>query len=155
MVRQKFLNSREIKKIREQVIKQFNYFPEGDYAFVENDKGRLFIITKNIAKIEINNLRIDKYGLYFAENKPNNIRLSKEGAQLLVRMGKKEVSNVIEINETEVESYFKGEDLKKDLGKESKLIILKHKKDILGCAKYKEGIILNFLPKIHRGTVIV
>ena len=155
MKRINFLNSREVKKIREQLIKQFNYFPEGEYAYIQNDKGRLSIVNKDVARIELNNLRIDKMGLYFAENKPNNLRLSKEGAQLLVRLGGKKVTNIIEIDKNEVKSYFKGNDLDKDLGEDNKLVILRHDDNILGCAKYKEGKILNFLSKIHRGTVIV
>ena len=94
-------------------------------------------------------------GLYLGEVKPNQIRLSKEGAQLIVRLGGNKVTNIVEINEEEVKEYFQGNDLIKDLGEKNRLIILKHKKEILGCASYKEGKILNFLPKIHRGTVIV
>ncbi|MBT3836634.1 hypothetical protein HOD05_00280 [Candidatus Woesearchaeota archaeon] len=155
MKRLNFLNTREVKKIREQVIVDFGFFPKGDYAFLKSDKDRLFIVNKDVAKLELKNLRIDRMGLYLGEVKPNQIRLSKEGAQLIVRLGGNKVTNIVEINEEEVKEYFQGNDLIKDLGEKNRLIILKHKKEILGCASYKEGKILNFLPKIHRGTVIV
>ncbi|NQV91802.1 hypothetical protein HQ489_04990 [Candidatus Woesearchaeota archaeon] len=150
-----FLNTRDVKKIREQVVHDFGFFPEGDYAFLQTDRDRLFIVNKDVAKLELKNLRIDRMGLYFGEVKPNQIRLSKEGAQLLVRLGDKKVTNIIEIDEEEVKFYFQGNDLIKDLGEDNRLIILKHNKEIIGCASYKEGKVLNFLPKIHRGTVIV
>ena len=81
MKRLNFLNTREVKKIREQVIVDFGFFPKGDYAFLKSDKDRLFIVNKDVAKLELKNLRIDRMGLYLGEVKPNQIRLSKEGAQ--------------------------------------------------------------------------
>ena len=48
-----------------------------------------------------------------------------------------------------------GLDLEKNIGPEDKPIIISYKNNILGCAQYKEGKILNFLPKIHRGEVIL
>ena len=103
-------------------------------------------------------MRIDKIGLYFAEIKHNQARLSKEGAQFLAKKAnveKKELKNVVILNDKELKDYFQGLDLDKDLGSESKFVLLKYKQDIFGCAKYKEKRILNFLPKIHRGETII
>lgn len=152
------LNTREIKKLRQLLDKDFNYSLTGDYVYLRNEKNRIFIINKDISRINLDNLKVDRFGLYFAEMKDNHIRLSKEGAQLLVREArenKKEVKNIMELSKEEVKEYFQGIDLEKDLGEESKSIILKFNDNILGFAKYKEGKILNFLPKIHRGEVIV
>ena len=152
------LNTREIKKLREIVKKQFNHFPKEDYAYLMNEKNKVFLINKDIAKIELKNLRIDKMGLYFAEWKNTEARLSKEGAQLLVNDAKRnkiKLENIIVFTKNEVKSYFEGNDLQKDLGEENKFVILEYDENVLGCAKYKEKIIINFLPKIHRGEVIV
>ncbi|MBT3814923.1 hypothetical protein HOE37_00400 [Candidatus Woesearchaeota archaeon] len=152
------LNTRKVKKIKEILIKQFGFFPKHDYAFLQNEKNRIFMVNKDFGRIDLDKLRIDRFGLYFAEHKDNHVRLSKEGAQFLARMAKeekKELENVFELDEPEMRTYFKGQDLIKDLGSEARLILLKYKKDIFGCAKYKEGKILNFLPKIHRGEVIL
>ena len=151
------LNTREIKRIKEILNQNFGYSLKKDYAYLMNEKDRIFIINKDISKINLKNLRIDKIGLYFAEYKNTQVRLSKEGAQLLVKeaeKNKKELKNIIQLTETEIKEYFQGNELKKDLGKESKFILLKYKDDTIGCAKYKENTIINFLPKIHRGEVI-
>lgn len=151
------LNTRDVKKIREQVVQQFGFFVEEDYAFLQNENQRIFIVNKDISKIDLKKLIVDRMGLYFAEIKPNQVRLSKEGAQFLVQRAREAgeiVSNVIDLNEEEVRDYFAGHDLPRELG-ESRLIILTYKNEVLGCAKYKEGKILNYLPKIHRGEVIV
>lgn len=153
-----FLNTREIKRLREAVIGQFGCFPEGNYAFLRNEKEKIFIVGREIAKINLQHLIIERIGLYFAEAKPFQIRLSKEGAQLLAREAKKrkvELRNVIVLNAKEVKEYFQGMDIEKDVGEKAQPVLLEYNQEILGCAKYKEGKILNFLPKYHRGEVIV
>ena len=65
------------------------------------------------------------------------------------------LKNIHRLSAKEVQDYFKGLDLAKELGAESKLIILQHHDNVIGCARYKDGKILNFLPKIHRGEVIL
>lgn len=151
----KILNTREIKKIRELVVSEFGAFLKEDYAYLQNEKGKVFIINKDIAKIELNNLKIDKMGLYFAEVKNKQVRLSKEGAQLLFWQAGKELINIVSLNNKEVKNYFSGQDVEKDLGEDNKLVLLKYNNDSLGCAKYKDKRILNFMPKIHRGEVIL
>lgn len=144
--------------MKEKISGQFGYFPEENYAYLQTEKGKLFLITRDIAKIELQNLKIDRVGLYFAEVKENEIRLSKEGAQLLAeeaRKNKKQLQNVVALTKDEVTFYFTGRDLEKDLGEQNRFVLLEYDNDIFGCAKYKEGKILNFLPKIHRGEVII
>lgn len=152
------LNTREIKKIKENISGQFGYFPEEKYVYLQNDKGKLFLINRDIAKIELQNLKIDRVGLYFAEVKENKIRLSQEGAQLLAeeaQKNKQPLKNVVALTKDEVKFYFTGEDLEKDVGDKNRFVLLEYKQDIFGCAKYKNHKILNFLPKIHRGEVII
>ena len=154
----KFLNNKEIKKIKELFREEFGYFWQEDYAYLMNEDGRLFIINKDIAKIDLKKLRIDRIGLYAAEVKNNQPRLSKEGAQLLVQEAEqqhKTVKNILELTAEEVKDYFRGSDLSRNLGNESKLVLLKYEDNILGCARYKEGKIINFLPKMNRGEVII
>lgn len=144
--------------MKEKITETFGYFPEENYAYLQTEKGKLFLITRDIAKIELQNLKIDRVGLYFAEVKENEVRLSKEGAQLLAeeaQKNKKALKNVITLTKDEVKSYFTGRDLEKDLGAQNRFVLLEYDSDVFGCAKYKEGKILNFLPKIHRGEVII
>lgn len=148
------LNTKEIKKLRELVIDEFGAFLKGDYAYLQNEKGKLFIVNKDISRIELNNLKIDKMGLYFAEIKNGQVRLSKEGAQQLFLENQGKIEKVISLNKKEVEEYFQGIDLPKNLGEESRQVILEYSQNILGCAKYKDKRIINFLPKIHRGEII-
>ncbi|MBT3298039.1 hypothetical protein HN385_03880 [archaeon] len=160
MQKLKILNSKEIKRLKQLLEKQFSHSFQEDYAYLENEnKHKIYIVTKNIANIELEKLRIDRYGIYLGELKWDQFRLSLEASQLLYKDAKEnnvELSNVLELTELELREYFKGMDLEKpELSKESKLVLLKYKDDVFGCAKLKFGTLINFMPKIHRGEVIV
>ena len=155
MQKLKILNTRDVKKIRESMLQSYGAFFVKDYAYLQNEKGKVFLINKDLAKIDIHKLRVDKIGLYMAEVKGNSVRLSKEAAQLLAKENNNKLKNIVEIDKEEMKKYFQGEDLKKDLGDENKFVLLSYLGYIFSCAKYKDGIIINFLPKIHRGEVIL
>ena len=150
-----FLNTRDIKKIRQLFEDTYGSFFTGDYTYLQGKDGRLSLINKDIAQIDLKKLRLDKFGLYVAEIKGNSVRLSKEGAQLLAKEARDKLKNIIELDQREIKAYFHGVDLRKDLGAEARFVLIEYKGDIVGCSKYKEGVILNYLPKIHRGEVIV
>ncbi|MEK6937842.1 MAG: hypothetical protein AABX04_02240 [Nanoarchaeota archaeon] len=152
------LNSKEIRQLKQQIEIQFGYAPQQDYAYLRTEKEKIFLINKDVAKVDWDKLIVDKMGLYFGEDLGEEFRLSKEGAQLLgaeAQKHKVKLKNVIELSKEELKHYFTGADLPKECGQESRLILLRYKEDILGCARYKEGKILNFMPKIHRGEVIL
>ena len=149
------LNTRDIKHIRKLFEDTYGSFFTGDYTYLQGKDGRLSLINKDIAQIDLKKLRVDKFGLYVAEIKGNSVRLSKEGAQLLAKEARDKLKNIIELDQREIKAYFHGVDLRKDLGAEARFVLIEYKGDIVGCSKYKEGVILNYLPKIHRGEVIV
>jgi NOL1/NOP2/fmu family ribosome biogenesis protein len=154
----KVLNTREIKRFKVVLEDTFGYSLKKDYAYLMNDRERVFLINKDLIKVDLDKLVVDRIGLYFAEYKHNLVRLSKEGAQLFVQEAKEngvKLPCLFELDKKETKAYFAGVDLKKDLGEETKTFILIHKNDVLGYAKYKEGKILNYLPKIYRGEVIL
>ena len=155
MGRLNILNSKEIKKIKALMEQQYGYFPSGEYAFLLSEKGKLFLVNKTVSQVNLDNLRIDRMGLYFGELKPGYLRLSKEGAQFLVQKGGKKVGPIVELSDRDVKDYFEGLDLEKKSDLEGRAVILKFENNILGCAQHKDGKILNFLPKSYRGTVIV
>ena len=100
MQKLKILNTREIKAIRELLIKQFGSALHENYAYLQTEKDRLFLVNRDIAQIDLDKLKIDRLGLYFAELRPSQIRLSKEGAQLLVneaRRQKADLKNVLSL----------------------------------------------------------
>ena len=148
----KFLNSKETKEILKLIEEQWGAKLKLDYTFAKNSKNRVFIVNKDINKIDFSKLRINSVGMYFCDLE-NEIRLSIEGSQII---GPKAVKNVVEINEEQTKEWLKGEDLEID-GKSnySGFVIIKHNADFLGTGKYKENKILNYVNKGRRVSVSI
>lgn len=151
------LNSREIKKISNTLIEQFGASFGKEYVYIQNSKGKVFLITQNLTKIDFTALRTDRFGLYVGEIGKTQFRLSLEGSALLASIAQKQkidLKNVVDITKEEMEEYFKGLDITKNVPARN-LVLLRYNNEIFGCAAYKDGVILNFLPKTYRGTVIL
>ena len=146
----KILNSREIKEILKLIEKQWGAKLKPDYAFLQNPKNRVFIINKDISKIDFSKLRTNSIGMYFCEIDKLGIRLSIEGSQII---GKKAEKNIVEINEEQAKQWFKGEDLEIK-GNYSGFVIIKHNNDFLGNGNYKNGKILTYVSKSRRVSAL-
>ena len=142
----KILNKKEIKHVLEMIKKQWGCDFKEDYAFLQNKDGKVFIVNKDIAKIDFKKIRINSVGLYFAEVRNNEIRLSIEGSQI---MGPKAKENIIELNEKEAREWLKGNDMEKE-NDANGFVIIKCDNDYLGTGKARDNKILNFVPKTRR-----
>ena len=103
----RILNSKEKKKIIEQVK---NYFGienlELDYIFLMSDERKVYLVSEDAARVELDMLRVNSLGLYFGAFE-DNFRLSIEGAQLIGRKAKK---NVVELKDDT--KWLEGNDIK-------------------------------------------
>ena len=143
----KILNNKEIKEILKLIEKQWGAKLKLDYGFLKNNKNRIFIINKDISKIDFSKLRLNSVGMYFCEIDSRGIRLSIEGSQII---GPKAAKNIVELDEEETRKWLKGEDLEKNCENCSGFVILKNNKDFLGNGKYTNGKILNYVGKTRR-----
>lgn len=143
----KILNSREIKEIYGMIENQWGAKIKLDYGFLKNNKNRIFIISKDISKIDLSRLRLNSAGMYFCEIDNKGIRLSIEGSQII---GANAAKNIVELDEEDAKKWFKGEDLQKECKNCSGFVILRNKKDFLGTGKYSNGKIMNYVGKTRR-----
>lgn len=143
----KILNSKEIKKLLNNIKNQFNTVELNlNYVFVINSENKIFIINKKIQEIDLNKLKINNIGLYFAKIEEDGIRLTIEGSEIISKFSPQ---NIIDITKEEAKSWFYGNDLSYN-GNLKSYAILKHKEDTLGCGKIKNNRILNFIDKGRR-----
>lgn len=143
----KILNNKEIKEILKLIESQWGAKLKLDYGFLKNNKGRVFLISRDISEIDISKLRLNSVGMYFCEIDNKGIRLSIEGSQIV---GTKAAKNVVELSEEEAKRWLKGEDLEKECKDCNGFVILRHNKDFLGTGKYANGRILNYVGKNRR-----
>lgn len=141
------MKSKEVKELLKQFKEQWGFEGKLDYQFLLSSRDKVWIVNRDITKIDLDKLRISTIGLYIAElTDKGGVRLSIEGSQLI---GPKAKKNVVEINDKEARFWLKGEDLIWDEPFDG-FGLLKHGKDYLGTGKFKEGKILNFVPKTRR-----
>ena len=142
----RILNKKEISRILEKIKEQYGIIKlDFDYGMLRHKEGKIFIVTKEINKIDLSKLRINNLGLYVI-NLNKELRLSIEGSQIFGKYAKK---NIHEINEEEAYSWLNGNDL--ICNKEyNGFVIIKSKDNYLGTGKYKDNKITNFVPKERR-----
>ena len=160
----KVLNSKEVRALADMVKQQWGCGLSGlseSCGFLEGKNGDIFLISRDIERLDLERLRIDSLGLYFGEQKNSELRLSIEGSQLI---GKLATRNVVEIDDSEFKDWIRGNDLEKspddcsgNKGTAAPLstlatgyVIIRHNTDFIGCGRCKEGKILNFVPKARR-----
>lgn len=143
------LNSKLVKELIEKLTEQYGAVPPDfkEHGFIRG-KDNIYIITKDLAKANLEGMRINNLGLYIAEYKleKNQVRLSIEGSQLI---GPVATKNVCKIDKEQRAEWMKGQDLE-ITGDFSGHVIIKCGEDYFGTGKYKEGKILNHVPKARR-----
>jgi NOL1/NOP2/fmu family ribosome biogenesis protein len=140
------LSGRDLKPILKIIQDQWGAEMDFPQAWYQSTKNDLFIVSKDIGKVDVRSLRINSVGLYFGEIKKGLLRLSIEGSQLI---GPKATKNIVELDEKELRKWLRGEDLIKQVGAYG-YVIMKSGNDFVGCGRIKEGKILNFVPKARR-----
>ncbi len=141
------LNSAHVKDLLQILQEQYQTGKiKLPYRFYRNNKGRIFIVSPDIEKIDFKKLRINNLGLYFANHSDNSLRLTIEGSQIIGPLATK---NVIEISKEEVTEWMRGEPLNKTIT-QTEFVIIKHENDYLGCGRKSGETIANFLPKSRR-----
>ena len=147
----KILNSREIKEIHKLIEMQWGANIKLGYGFLRNNKNRIFVINKDISKIDTSKLRLNSAGMYFCEDDKSGIRLSIEGSQII---GPKAAKNIVELSFEETKRWLKGENIEKECKDCKGFVILKNNHDFLGSGKYSNGKILNYVSKTRRVNIL-
>ncbi len=144
-----FLKSKEIKELKQRIAKQWGAeLP--DYAFFMTEKNKIYVVSKDIAKLDLSLYRIIQVGMYFGELKNEQLRVTIEGSQVL---GKTATKNVIALSADQMKAWLRGEDLELEADVEG-FALVKQGTDFIGSGKYKDGKLLNFVPKARRLTAI-
>ena len=143
----KAITSKDKKQVLQMIKNQWGADFREELAFFRSEKQKIYVVHKDIAKIDISDARINTVGLYFAEHKNGELRLSIEGSQLIGPIAEK---NVVELSGEETIAWLRGDDLSKE-GNWSGFVIIRHNCDFMGCGKCTaDKRILNFVPKARR-----
>jgi NOL1/NOP2/fmu family ribosome biogenesis protein len=149
------LNSKE-KKIFYSKLKEYFGLPD-DFVFdgilFVSDKNKYYLISDEYKEIASFKMNSSVLGLYVVEiNEYKEIRLSIEGSQIV---GPVATKHLLELSEKQTDDFMRGNDLEiPGIAQEFYVLYTINpttkKKDFFGCAKCKNGILLNFTPKGRR-----
>lgn len=141
----RILNSKEVRHMLGELNDHFGTGFSTDNVFLENNKERIFMLSRDYGRIDDKKLRINNLGVYFCAREKDGFRLSLEGSQLI--NAKKNIYNA---TKEEAGKWIAGEILKIEAADLDGYVIVKYKEDAIGCGKYREGEILNSVPKDRR-----
>ena len=144
MLNLKFLNKKETRQILNKIKDRFGTTFSEDYIFLKNSQDKIFIISRDFAKLDTEHIRLNNIGLYVARIERAGIRLTIEGSQLI-----KPTKNTLKITKQQQSQWLNGQELDIDKNLEGYLIV-KSGKDFIGTGKAREGKLLNFIPKRRR-----
>ncbi|MEM4641055.1 MAG: hypothetical protein QXW65_00850 [Candidatus Pacearchaeota archaeon] len=148
------LSKKQKKKIEELIEK--NYGIKFDsFCLIKSGKEKIRIFTGNLTGKELEALNrlveINNIGLYLCSLKEEELRLSFDAAILFGRKAKK---NVISLDSAQAKDWMQGKKIILNAKEDSKIVLVKYKKDILGVAKILNNELLNFVPKERRTNLI-
>jgi len=140
------LKSKEKKEIQKLLDMQFDPDFKLDYEVFINNKNRIFILNRELSRIDIDELRVNSLGLYFGELNNNALRLSIDASQMVGKTAKK---NILILNDEDILKWMNGEDLELETELDG-FVLVKHKDDFLGCGKIVNKKLYNYVPKERR-----
>lgn len=140
-----FMPKKRVKEILALVKKQWDADVALDYAFLTTEKGRLYIINREISQVSLEKLRVNSLGLYLGELSDNEVRLSIEGSQLIGLRAKR---NIMDLTAGQAKEWMQGIDL--EIKGNPGFQLIKYKDDFLGSGKIRNGKLLNYVNKSRR-----
>lgn len=144
------LNSRQVKEIMRMLEEQFGVKEKPGLGFLRSNKDKVYVINKDVDRINIKDFRVDSAGMYFGVYMKDGFRLSVEGSQFIGSMATK---NVLELSLEQKHEWMKGNDISLN-GVDNGFYIVKWKDDFLGCGKAKNSVLLNSVPKSRRLIIV-
>lgn len=152
----KIIEKSEKEQFEKLLKKQFGV-KEIPGILLQRGAERIFIYQGNLEKKEIKELEktinIERIGIYFGKlvqdkkTQKNELRLSIDGIHILKDQITK---NIFEIPDKEtLENWMQGNELNIETGFRG-FVIMRYKKDFVGCGKASEKKITNFIPKNRR-----
>ena len=144
----KAMNTRERKVILKIIKEQWGCDYKVEHYFMLSPKDRIYLLNHDYDLVKEKKLRINTPGIYFAEYnyKRQQVRLSIEGSQIIGPLATK---NVLDVSKEQFRDWLKGNDIPAN-DDCSGFVIVKSGKDYAGSGAFKEGNILNYVPKARR-----
>jgi NOL1/NOP2/fmu family ribosome biogenesis protein len=138
------LNSRELKHLAQQLEEYYGYNGEFKYVVFATEEHKYYVASRDVEQFLDKKLRIERIGVYFGQLAHGELRLSIEGSQMI---GPHATKNVVELTVHQRDEWMLGKDIVLDVALAQQFHIVRCGNDFLGCGKFKNGVLQNYVPK--------
>ncbi len=143
-----FLSPAAKRKLTSQLDEQYG-ITQIPSVLLETGKQKIRAFSGTMTRQELHEfsrlLRIESVGLYIVKRDTTGLRLGLDGTTML---GKYATQNVFEMNEEQMQTWMRGENILTKL--EKGFWILKHNTDYCGCGISNGVSLINHVPKERR-----
>ncbi|MBI5390242.1 hypothetical protein HZB02_02035 [Candidatus Woesearchaeota archaeon] len=146
----RFLPTKEVKKINHELQERYGTCFDDHLAYMLLRETDLYLVTKDLARLDLSKLRLNTAGLYVGELMHEGFRPSIEGSQLL---GKHATQGILDLDDAKIRQWVKGEEITMEK-EDTPLVLIRHGHDFYGAGKIKAKKLLNFYPKHRRLSVV-
>jgi NOL1/NOP2/fmu family ribosome biogenesis protein len=148
----KFFSRKEKERIEKLIEKNYGAKLDlSDVILAKTSNEKVWILSKDVGKLDISKLKVISVGLYLGRLKANEkILLSIEGCQLV---GKQAERNIAILNEVEAGKFIQGQDVEVEKSvdcEERNFVLVKYKNDFLGSGKFVNNKVENLVSKSRR-----
>lgn len=144
-----FIKSHEKKKILEHLDSELG-IKELNYQLIRSGNEKIRAFSGSLSKEQIEMLskivNVEVVGIYFLKQE-HDIRLSFDACHLIKD---KITKNIIEIDDEQYHKWIRGNDIEFPSPIPQGVVVISYKGDLIGCAKAKDNIVLNYVPKERR-----
>jgi NOL1/NOP2/fmu family ribosome biogenesis protein len=141
--------SKLVNTMNEFLLAQYGAtFPQESFL-LHSKENKIFMLTAQAESVRPKLQRINSQGLYVGEFNEafTQIRLSIEGSQLI---GKNATQNIYDLDSNELEQWAKGESINPTKDVPEGYFLIRYKTDFYSVGRFKNGEIMNFVPKVRR-----
>jgi NOL1/NOP2/fmu family ribosome biogenesis protein len=138
------LNSKQLKLLQEHVKDYYGFTGEFQYVVFSNEEDKYYVATREVEGYLDRSMRIERIGVYFGQDVHGELRLSIEGSQMI---GPHATKHVITLTPEQRADWMLGKDIVIEEEHPQKFHIVRCGEDFLGCGKFKNGLLHNYVPK--------
>jgi len=142
----KIQSRKEAGSIKKQLQEQWSFEGDLDYVFLMNNKGKIYIVKKEIFDIDDTKVRIDSLGMYFGAIDKGGLRLSIEGSQLV---GPHCNKDILTLNKPQKDMWIRGIVIQQK-HPNTGYVLIRYNDDFMGCGKVKNNELLNYFSKSRK-----
>jgi NOL1/NOP2/fmu family ribosome biogenesis protein len=142
----RFLNSKQKKGFFQQLSELYGYDGPSDFVIFEGGKNKFYVISADLAKLDLAKTPISYGGLYVANDSGGDLRLTMDGAMFF---GPYCTGCFVDLDKQQLDDWMRGLEIDSDLV-QAQYVIARYNTMIIGCGHAANNSIKPYISKGRR-----